>query len=172
MHPDPEYPVGYDDGNQNGNLLYGTEYQESILDENLNQDGDAACAVCQSTNPTVMVQWGRQTCSNGYTLEYAGLVMSTKYNQHPMRDICVDREKAVHMRSHGGNQDGALLYPTEMEQGAADEVLYPPNREVGCAVCSKNEHATGCDGVEGSSILFDVCGICVAMDCPVQSHPR
>ena len=107
-----------------------------------------------------MVQWGRQTCSNGYTLEYAGLVMSTKYDQHPMRDICVDREKAVHTRSHGGDQNGALLYPTEMEQGAADEVLYPPNREVGCAVCSKNEHATGCDGVEGSSILFDVCGIC------------
>ena len=121
---------------------------------------DKCAAVCQSTNPTVHTQWGRQTCSNGYTLEYAGLVMSTKYDQHPMRDICVDREKAVHTRSHGGDQNGALLYPTEMEQGAADEVLYPPNREVGCAVCSKNEHATGCDGVEGSSILFDVCSIC------------
>ena len=27
MHPLPQYPIGYDDGDQNGNRLYGSEYQ-------------------------------------------------------------------------------------------------------------------------------------------------
>ena len=138
MHPDPEYPVGHSDGNQDGNLLYGTEYENSgvvALDGDA-ANGDAACSVCQTSGSSVYIQWGRQTCSNGHTLEYAGLVMSTKFNQRRVSNICVDRDKALHTTSDGGDQDGALLYTTEMELGSADEVLYPPNREVGCAACS------------------------------------
>eukprot|EP01050_Picozoa_sp_SAG11_P036514 SAG11_NODE_13938_length_632_cov_1.151970_1_plen_84_part_00 len=81
MHPEPQYPEGYSDGNQNGFMMYGTEYQNTgAIDAN--QDGDAACAVCQSSNPSVMIQWGRQTCSNGFTTEYAGLIMSMHYTQN------------------------------------------------------------------------------------------
>eukprot|EP01050_Picozoa_sp_SAG11_P038874 SAG11_NODE_16082_length_557_cov_1.006550_1_plen_44_part_01 len=44
MHPEPEYPQGYSDSNNQGNLLFGTEYENTgAIDANLN--GDAACAV-------------------------------------------------------------------------------------------------------------------------------
>eukprot|EP01050_Picozoa_sp_SAG11_P005440 SAG11_NODE_384_length_9897_cov_11.158502_8_plen_575_part_00 len=135
MHPEPQYPDGYDDADNNGNLLYGTEYENTGAID-LNQDGDAACAVCQSANPTVMVQWGRQTCANSFTTEYTGLVMSSHYTQVGARTICVDVERATHGTSDAADQNGALLYTTEMEGGSSDESQYPHNREVGCAVCS------------------------------------
>ena len=102
-----------------------------------NGDGDAACTVCQRpAHQQTYVQWGRSSsCSNGHTTEYTGLVMASHYTQTKSEFVCVDRARAVHSRSSGANENGGLLYFTEMERGAADEV-YPENREVGCSVCS------------------------------------
>merc|ERR1712072_206985 len=50
--------------------------------------------------------------------------------------ICVDYARHWHSRNSNGNQDGALLYATEMEGGSSDEKQYPHDREVGCSVCS------------------------------------
>merc|ERR1711959_635712 len=127
MHPAPQYPKGYSDADNNGNLLYGTEYQNTgALDKN--HDGDAACAVCQhKTSTVVYTQWGRTSCSNGHNLEYTGYLMSTHYGQNKAENICVDKERAVHATSHGGDQNGSLLYTSEMEGGAADEGEYRVN---------------------------------------------
>ena len=102
-----------------------------------NGDGDAACTVCQRpAHQQTYVQWGRSSsCSNGHTTEYTGLVMASHYTHSKSEYVCVDRERAVHSRSSGANENGGLLYFTEMERGSADEV-YPHNREVGCSVCS------------------------------------
>jgi hypothetical protein len=82
------------------------------------------------------VQWGRQECTNGHELEYNGLVMGTHYSQRKSEHVCVDYERMGHARSDAGNQDGGLLYTTEMQGGSADEAAYPHDLEVGCAVCS------------------------------------
>merc|ERR1711968_20017 len=77
MHENPQQPKEYSTGNQQGNLLYGTEYENTgarSLDKNANKD--AACSVCRvSSSTTVYTQWGRTSCSNGHVTEYSGLVM-------------------------------------------------------------------------------------------------
>jgi hypothetical protein len=81
MHPQPQYPSGYSNGSQEGNLLYGTEYQnQGSSAGNKNNDHDAACAVCQEpTKADVYIQWGRKTCSNSHKTEYYGLIMANYY---------------------------------------------------------------------------------------------
>jgi len=140
MHPKAQFPEGYSNGNQQGNLIYGMEYMNTgVLDKN--HAGDAACAVCQhKTASTVYVQWGRTSCSNGHNTEYTGLVMANHYTQQKSENICVDLEREVHPGNNGGNTGGGYLYTSEMEGGSSDEKLYPSNREVACAVCSPKEH--------------------------------
>ena len=80
---------------------------------------------------------GRQSCSNGHQLEYKGVVMSSAYGgQNKAEWLCVDYERSVHRWSSNSDDNGGLLYTTEMEAGSAATELYPANKEVGCAVCS------------------------------------
>merc|ERR1711998_123351 len=81
MHPKPEWPSGYRNGSQQGNLLYGTEYENTGAVD-LNHDRDAACSVCQhKMSPTIYIQWGRTSCSHNHTTEYSGVIMSSSYTQ-------------------------------------------------------------------------------------------
>merc|ERR1719367_223344 len=128
-------PSGYSDGNENGNALFGTEYENTgTLD--INENGDAACAVCEYTKEhrEVYTQWGRQSCSNGHDLVYKGLVMSNHHAHQRSMHLCVDWQRQVHQLSSIHNHDGNLLYTTEMER-SADEHAYARDVEVGCAVC-------------------------------------
>merc|ERR1712226_1059036 len=140
MHPAPQFPSGYSNGNQNGALLYGTEYENTgAVDKNY--QGDAGCSVCvRKTAASVYVQWGRTTCSNSHTREYYGLIMANHYSHASKSEyICVDWERAVHIRSSNANHNGALLYTTEMEtsgHSSGDEAQYGHNRELSCVVCS------------------------------------
>merc|ERR1712159_195850 len=72
MHPQPQWAPGTHGGNQNGALIYGTEYENTgAVDKN--HDKDAACSVCQRTNTaSVYVQWGRISCTHGHRREYWG----------------------------------------------------------------------------------------------------
>jgi hypothetical protein len=153
-------PHGYSDGNQNGALLYGTEYQNtgvSALDKN--HDGDAACAVCEYMKPLqdVSIEWGRQTCSTG-DLVYHGLIMADKHRT--TTNLCVDWERQVHSRNEAGNNDGNLLYTSEMESGSSDEKAYAPNVDLGCATCAGSPGGTiftrwgHTDCPQGSSRLY------------------
>jgi hypothetical protein len=136
LHPDGQLPQGANAGNQNGNLLYGMEYQNTGAADS-SHDVDAACAMCQRPGARQSyVQWGRQQCTNGHTTEYNGLVMGTHYSQHKSEHVCVDYARMGHAASSTANHDGGLLYTTEMEGGAIDESAYPHDLEVGCAVCS------------------------------------
>ena len=138
MHPEPQQPEGASTGNQNGALIYGTEYENTgAVDKN--HDNDAGCVVCEKANVgSVYVQWGRQTCTNGDKTEYWGVIMAQHYSQQKGEFICVDWERAPHSTSHNGSQNGHMLYTTEMEGGAADEQMYPHDMEVSCAVCSSS----------------------------------
>ena len=111
-----------------------------------NEGGYAACAVCQPTDGAIEVytQWGRTNCSSGHRTEYSGLVMAQRYSGHgtyqrTTENVCVDLERARQADMPTGHLPdglGSRLYTTEMEGGSSDESLYPPNREVACAVCS------------------------------------
>ena len=72
------------------------------------------------------VQWGRQECTNGHELEYNGLVMGTHYSQRKSEHVCVDYERMGHARSDAGDQNGGLLYTTEVCTAATSAALPPP----------------------------------------------
>ena len=150
MHNEPQYPPHFSDGDQNGNLLYGMEYQTTgAIDKH--HDGDAACAVCEhSSASNVYTQWGRTTCSNGHTTEYSGVIMSNSHTQKKGESMCVDLERARHAASDGHNHDGGLLYTSEMEGGSSDEEKYPHNREVACAICARPVAGMSLDAVHGA----------------------
>jgi hypothetical protein len=59
----------------------------------------------------------------------------TGNNHNKGEYICLDSERAVTPSSSSGDQNGGLLYTTEMEQGSSNEEQYPHNVEVGCSVC-------------------------------------
>jgi len=137
VHPQIQAPSGSSTGNQNGNLLYTMEYQNTgAIDAN--HDHEAACAVCELDHwESVYTQWGRSTtCTNGHITLYTGFVLAERYNHNKGEFLCVDSGREVIPGSNSGNQNGGLLYTTEMEQGSSDEEKYPHNVEVGCAVCA------------------------------------
>ena len=58
-----------------GSYMYGTEYQTSSynLFPSSAHDENAPCARCYTNNrPALMMIPGKQTCPNGWTIEYRG----------------------------------------------------------------------------------------------------
>lgn len=129
-------------------LIHGMVYRENPLAPSAmlkNVGRDAACAVCQASEASrhVYVQWGRQKCSSGHSLQYSGLIMSSSIAEEKSESLCIDFDRAI--VSSRTSSAGASLYMTEMQtgiiegsssSGAGDEALYPPNWELGCAVCA------------------------------------
>jgi hypothetical protein len=134
LHPNPTYPPGTHSGDQNGALIYGTEYQNTgAIDKN--HDKDAVCAVCAVVGVT-FEQWGRDICPQGHRTEYKGVIMSNHYTQQPGEFVCVDLERAFMVSGHEGDHNGNLWYTTEYEQGSLPNSVYKHDSEASCAVCS------------------------------------
>ena len=134
MRRDPNY-ISYNDGNQNGGLLYRTEYQTSGYGAGyLTSDNnyEVPCAVCYRGDlNTKFMQPGNTGCPSGFTRAYYGYLMSAHYqNGHPTNFICV--YYSGHRDDTGnGNHDNSLVYPVESENVHG----YVHNREVSCAMC-------------------------------------
>lgn len=129
----------FNDGNQDGNTMYGTEYETagfgiaSFVGMN---DFEASCAVCLRPDASnVLMVPGTQVCPDGWNSEYTGYLMSTHYTQTRSETICVDRLASGIGSSFDSN--GNLLYPTEAECGSLPCPPYVQNRELTCCVCSR-----------------------------------
>lgn len=129
----------YDDADQNGAIIYGTEYGTAgygVAALASLQDRDVNCVVCEVPRLPLMIP-GQTGCPAGWTLEYAGYLMSSHFNQAKQDWVCVDA--APESVGSSANQDGHLLYPTEAECGSlpCQAGGYVQNRELTCAVCTK-----------------------------------
>ena len=114
------------------------EYQNTG-DIDANHDGDAACAVCTlNVQADIYTEWGRYGgCSTaGHTQVYTGVIMANHYTQATGESVCVDLERASHAGSSNSDQNGGMLYTTEVQQGSAHEGWYPHDVEAGCTVCA------------------------------------
>ena len=130
----------YDDADQNGSLIYGTEYETSaygVAPLVAVQDRDANCVVCEVPRALKLMIPGQTGCPTGWTVEYAGYLMSSHIQQTRQDYVCVDA--APEAAGSSTNSDGHLLYPTEAECGAlpCQAGGYVQNRELTCAVCTK-----------------------------------
>lgn len=137
---DPEW-AAYDDANQNGALVYGTEFETNGYGVSTLaglQDRDATCAVCEVAKRKVLMVPAKLTCPAGWNLEYKGYLMATHYTHATAHDfVCVDANPEIAGAST--NSNGSLWYPTEVECGSlpCQAGGYVQDRELTCAVCSK-----------------------------------
>lgn len=130
--------ASFSDANQNGALIYGTEFQTSsgqISTLTSFHDRDAVCAVClvNHASETLMIP-GTNVCPTGWTQQYWGYILGSQYQQTKSEFVCVSRTPTV--AGSTANSDGALWYPTETELGTLT-APYIQNREVTCTVCTK-----------------------------------
>jgi len=127
------------DGDQNGALLYGTEYETSsygIKSLKALNDFDAPCAVCLKSAAISLMIPGTINCPVSWNKEYQGYLMGAHYTHASREAVCVDIE-AEKVNSSSANEEGNLWYPTEAECGALPCPPYVQNRELSCVVCTK-----------------------------------
>jgi len=137
----PTFDV-FNDGDQNGALIYGVEYEMNgyglagAHPYSGLQDDNAPCVVCLRENVRVSLMIpGAHVCPVGWTLEYAGHLMAPHYTGGAGEFVCVDRQ--AHGIGSNLNQNGSLWFPVEAECGSLPCGPYIQNRELTCAVCTR-----------------------------------
>jgi len=119
-------------------LLYGAEYELGSTDSPMSglQNEEVPCAVCYTPNTNVVMIPAKNSCHNGWVLEYSGFLMSSHYG-HSSRTthVCVDGE-AEGLDDSYGSQNGALFYFVETICGSLPCGPYQDNYELTCAICS------------------------------------
>jgi predicted small secreted protein len=134
----------YDDGNHDGNLMYGAEYQTKGMGiahlEHLHDKG-VPCSVCLvEGDSTVLMHPGSQNCPTDWSRQYKGYLMGEKYTHAANgQTLCVDRDAEPIDASDTSNDDGSLFYPTEAEPWSLTDKYseYILNREMTCSVCTR-----------------------------------
>lgn len=106
-------------------------------------DGDVPCAVCLVTDRSlVMMEPARTSCRSGWTREYHGYLMASRFNYMRSEWACVDQGAEMVSSASTSNSDGALFYPVESRtcgytsDSGLPESIYPDGRELSCVVCS------------------------------------
>ncbi|KAL4229865.1 hypothetical protein ACF0H5_010256 [Mactra antiquata] len=138
----PEDPswLNYSTSSYPRGTVYGTEInidEPSGVFENKVNDQDLPCVACHIKKSSMIMVPGRSHCHTGWTLEYAGYLM-TAYNDHhgPHNHVCVDHHPDF---VHGGKADHNehILYLTISKCGSLPCPPYANDRELACVVCSK-----------------------------------
>lgn len=113
----------YQNGSQNAGLLYASEMETAGYGigsdfKNMNNK-EAACCVCQvAKRDKVIMIPGRRSCYDGWTKEYVGYLMAAHYSHnHATSWICMYEKPEPHQNNNSGNQQGSLMYPTELNGG-------------------------------------------------------
>lgn len=166
LAPNPDFILGHSDADQNGALLYRTEYEMSgygLTSLTGLHDHDAACALCRVASANVVMIPGRINCPNSYTRIYNGWVMTALFTHvHPHNYVCVDASPEPREGSSAASENGALLYPVEVENPPM--AGYVHNRELSCVVCSANAPRvttfvrwgrTSCNGITNATQLYN-----------------
>ena len=143
---DPDWDAGKFSDKQDPitGLIYGAEYQDgdSRSDQLFGEshhDRDVPCVVCDVTKrSTVLMIPGRTKCYPGWTLEYAGYLMSGRYGHDDGATdyYCVDKDPE-NLPDGTRNDDGHILYFVEARCGSLRCPPYIQGREFQCAVCTK-----------------------------------
>ena len=79
---------------------------------------------------------GRDECYPGWVTEYSGF-LAAKHHTHPGRSafVCVDDNPEA--AGEVSNLNGALFYPVQTRCGALPCSVYPSEKDLRCAVCSR-----------------------------------
>ena len=146
LHEDPQWKT-YINGDQTSGSIYGVGYElhrrrNNVFSESNNggnpiADNPAPCAFCYvGGRSTVAMIPARTQCPDGWTMEYAGyLVSETNDDRKRSSYICLD--EAPEVAVNGKWSDKAAIYPVEVHCGSLPCSVYHNGRELTCVVCSK-----------------------------------
>ncbi|XP_070566001.1 uncharacterized protein [Ptychodera flava] len=120
--------------------IYPVEYRGSSGPLSSKRYNDVPCAVClQEYRNNYILYPGRDDCPSGWTREYYGYLMSSKYTEATTRYVCVDKSGGV-LASTSTAVNGGFLYPVENVCSAGSGLPCAPyvnGYELTCAICSK-----------------------------------
>ena len=141
---DPDWEAGKttDKEDPNVGFIFGAEYQdgEGRSDQLFGEshyDRNVPCVVCDvAQRATVLMITGKSKCYPGWTLEYAGFLMSG-YHSHGATDYyCVDKDPE-NLPGGTNNDNGYILYFVEARCGSLRCPPYVSEREFLCVVSTK-----------------------------------
>ena len=139
----PDHPTwgNYTDGlNGYKGYIYGVEIdmvEPSHIFYHAVNEQDQPCVVCHTRYAVTHMFPGRINCFPGWSLQYAGYLMSSMPTSGMDRDyICVDSDPGALV--HGATNDNqGIIYLVEGRCGSLPCPPYVEGREIACAVCSK-----------------------------------
>ena len=145
LHEDPQWKRYINGGQPYIGSIFGAEYElfnfnlfsESNTGGNPLVNKPAPCSVCYvGGRSTVLMVPARTQCPDGWTMEYAGyLVSELRGNRKRSSYTCWDG--APEVAAGATNQDQAVIYPVEVHCGSLPCSVYTSGRELTCVVCSK-----------------------------------
>ena len=141
MPTDPDY-LAYQPGVQGWSYVYGVEYQPYAGPLKAVHRHNVPCAVCYaSTRVAVTMIPAKTQCPSTWTLEYSGYLMSAYRDDSHYRTMfeCVDKSPDSIPGSHLTIY-GALFHHAEASCTGMPCPPYDPQKELTCAVCSKERH--------------------------------
>ena len=132
--PDEPTLVGGGEASSNSAKVHGTWYKTGTQ-----TNKEVPCAVCQSRRKNVLMIPGRNVCYLGYSVEYTGNLMSSRYTYQKATLICVDEDTEPGPILYSGSNVVALLYRAEASCGPIPCSTYPEGSDLPCAVCSQDK---------------------------------
>ena len=135
---DPTYPPQAT--TSSNNHIYGTEYETAGALRRVSQH-NAPCVACHATTRSAQLMVpGTDQCPGGWTLEYAGWLVS-EYSGHKGRTmyVCLDKD-AEALRGEEASTNGALMYHAVTDCNARYGIPCPPyvnEKDLACVVCTK-----------------------------------
>ena len=136
---DPKYPPQA--ATSSTNWIYGTEYETGGSALSRVNQHNAPCAACHVTTRSAQLMIpGTDQCPGGWTLEYAGWLVSGHYS-HKGRTmfVCLDKDAEV-LRGEEASTDGAVMYHAVVGCYGRYGIPCPPyvnQKDLACAVCTK-----------------------------------
>lgn len=134
MPQDPEYTLASQRGVQGYAFLYGTEYENPVVQGR--DDDNVPCAVCMATSRgTVLVIPGKTSCPPQWTVEYSGYIMAERMTGKRATFECVDSSQEP-VSGTQSNLNGGSFYHVEVQCSGMPCPPYDPEKELNCVVCS------------------------------------
>ncbi|EDQ84090.1 uncharacterized protein MONBRDRAFT_30605, partial [Monosiga brevicollis MX1] len=137
LHSSPSW-LTYNQNAHNGGRVYRAEYQYGEMTDvayDRLQDRDVPCAMCLRSNPDSFMYPARNTCPQGYKVDFQGILTSEKHDHNKGAFYCVKQNPSY--TGSTGNEDGYLLYPVEIQSGNGRIFDWAtPFYELPCTMCS------------------------------------
>ena len=136
---DPKYPPQAN--TTSGNWINGTEYKTYRGALRRVADHNAPCVACHVTTRSAQLMIpGTDQCPGGWTLEYAGwLVSEDSFHKGRTMYVCLDKDAEV-LPCEQAHFDSALMYHAVVSCHGRYGIPCPPyvhQKDLACAVCTK-----------------------------------